>query len=663
MRHISLGKLTAIIFFFVFCTVHAQELPYEKVTMNGKMFYVYHVKAGEGLYLISRTFSVNADEILKFNPSIENGLKSGQVLYIPIKDADQTSTFQNPPTNQSSITASTVSNTFKHIVSPGETVYSLAQMYHITVEEIYRYNPTAREMIKVGQELIIPQPAATGKEEHYRYHTIMPKETLYSLARMYSIKPEDIIAANPGLSEETFQIGKTIRIPFPGSNETFVSSDRQIKHVVHKVKKGDTLYSIARQYGVSVDEIQRVNSLPSDSLKVDMELLIPVVTGRSGKGNRLAEEIKTNLLLRPNKHPVKVDVIKVGLLMPFLDETDKMHFRLQEYYEGLLLAVDKLKDQGANIELYVFEIGKEDDLKKLKSLLETVEMKSLNLIIGGVSDNQIKILSDFSAFYNIKYVVPFSSKNTEVLNNSNIFQVNSPQSYIYAKASSIFNETFKNSNIVFLKVNGKSDKDDFINTLQTDLKQNNIYYRIVTIDNLLEETLLPLLVVNKENVIVPTSADASSLRQTLEALKMIQQNNTDYTIRLFGYPEWQTYDSKFKNDYHKFGTYIYSSFFVDDNDADTKEFIANFRKWYRRDIMNIYPRYAMLGYDTGLFFLTAIYRYGQNFEQNIHHLRVKTVQFAFNFERVNNWGGFINTGLYWVYYSPDYKVIKFDKSR
>ncbi|MCW1736180.1 PBP1 and LysM peptidoglycan-binding domain-containing protein [Anaerorudis cellulosivorans] len=663
MRQISLGKITVIIFFFVFCAVHAQELPYEKITMNGKMFYIYHVKAGEGLYFISRTFSVNADEILKFNPTIENGLKSGQVLYIPINDASQTSAFQIPPSNQSPVTTPNKSNTFKHIVLPGETVYSLAQMYHTTVEEIYRYNPTAREMIKVGQELIIPQPVATGKDEHYRYHTIMPKETLYSLARLYSIKPEDIIAANPGLSEETFQIGKTIRIPFPGSNETVVSSDRQIKHLVHKVKKGDTLYSIARQYGVSVEEIQRVNSLLSDSLKADMELLIPVVAGRSGKGNRLAEEIKTNLLLRPNKHPVKVDVIKVGLLMPFLDETDKMHLRLQEYYEGLLLAVDKLKDQGANIELYVFEIGKGDDIKKLKSLLETMEMKSLNLIIGGVSDKQIKLLSDFSASNNIKYVVPFSSKNTEVLSNSNIFQVNSPQSYIYSKTSRIFSQIFKNSNVVFLKVDGKSDKDDFINTLQTDLKQNNIYYRIITIDNLLEETLLPLLVANKENVIVPTSADASSLRQTLEALKMIQQNNTDYTLRLFGYPEWQTYDSNFKNDYHKFGTYIYSSFFVDDSDVETKEFIANFRKWYRRDVMNIYPRYAMLGYDTGLFFLSALYRYGLNFEQNIHHLRVKTVQFAFNFERVNNWGGFINTGLYLVYYSPDYKVIKFDKSR
>jgi len=154
------------------------------------------------------------------------------------------------------------------------------------------------------------------------------------------------------------------------SSEAYASYDRQTQQVIHKVKRGETLYSIARQYGVSVEEIQRANSLSSNSLRSDMELIIPVIAGRTGKGSQLAEEIKTNLLLRPNKHPEKVDVIKVGLLLPFLDETDKMHFRLQEYYEGLLLAVNKLKDQGANIELYVFEIGKGNDTKKLKSLLD-----------------------------------------------------------------------------------------------------------------------------------------------------------------------------------------------------------------------------------------------------------------------------------------------------
>jgi hypothetical protein len=71
----------------------------------------------------------------------------------------------------------------------------------------------------------------------------------------------------------------------------------------------------------------------------------------------------------------------------------------------------------------------------------------------------------------------------------------------------------------------------------------------------------------------------------------------------------------------------------------------------------------MHGYDIGMYFLTALYRNGINFEQNINRVNVKPLQFAFNFERVNNWGGFRNTGLYLIHYDTDNMIYKIDKSR
>ncbi|HCM22183.1 MAG TPA: hypothetical protein DIC46_15730, partial [Porphyromonadaceae bacterium] len=140
--------------------------------------------------------------------------------------------------------------------------------------------------------------------------------------------------------------------------------------------------------------------------------------------------------------PSKVNRMKVALLLPFLEKNnDNRHLRFQEYYEGFLLAVEKMKEEGADIELYVFDIGTESDTRKLTSLLETLEMQSLHLMIGGFSDNQIKILSDFSKAHNIKYVVPLSRSN-EVLNNGMIFQVNFQPSYNYTKASHVFMQTY-----------------------------------------------------------------------------------------------------------------------------------------------------------------------------------------------------------------------------
>jgi len=201
----------------VFQSLWAQDQPYETVTVNGQRYYKYTVKAGEGLYAISRTFSVSVAEIMRHNPGSTAALQSGQELLIPVTKENAylaTSTALTRTSDQDKYVDQ--NTTFRHTVAKGETVYSIAKMYHTTVNEVNRYNPGASEGIKEGQILIIPQRRVISevKEENYRYHTILPKETLYSVSRTYSLKPEDVIRANPGLSVETFQVGKTIRIPF-----------------------------------------------------------------------------------------------------------------------------------------------------------------------------------------------------------------------------------------------------------------------------------------------------------------------------------------------------------------------------------------------------------------------------------------------------------------
>ena len=96
-------------------------------------------------------------------------------------------------------------NIFYHTIERGQTVYSIATMYGVTVDDIYRLNPESRESIKAGATLKIPQKDVSSApmgnaEDNYLYHTIQPKETLYSLSVRYKVPGPDIIAANPGLS-------------------------------------------------------------------------------------------------------------------------------------------------------------------------------------------------------------------------------------------------------------------------------------------------------------------------------------------------------------------------------------------------------------------------------------------------------------------------------
>ena len=652
-----MNRLYLIVLFTILAfRASAQSLPYPKVVIDGQEFYSYEVKPGEGLFSISRTFELPIDQILKYNPSAKDGLMNGQKLNIPI-----------PPSKQKLVLDQ--NSVFYHNVERGETVYSLAAMYNTTVEAIYKLNPSAREGITVGAVLEIPQRKIISevKEENYRYHTISPKETLYSVSRTYSLTPENVIAANPGLSAQTFQIGKTIRIPFFESNETFSSyaGPVVIEQRQHKVRRGETLFSISRQYDVTVEELKEQNpGISTTELSTNSTLIIPVKRFDNELARQDAvKESQANILLSKRKDFERINVMQVALLMPFLEDNSAQKVRIQEYYEGFLLAVEKLKKEGVNLELYVFDIGTENNTKKLESLLSTMEMQNLDLVVGGISDSQIKILSDFSKSKNIKYVIPFSSRNTEVLNNGNIFQVNTPQVKLYTKASQVFVDKFNRANVVFLDTNEDHEKDSLMVVMKKDLNNRSIPYKSILISDSMNEDLIQLLDETKDNILIPASGNIGVLGQVLGTLNELKVSNPEFNVDLFGYPEWQTYEYSYLRDFHNHGTYIYSSFYVNRNAKEVVDFSDSFRKWYKKDLQKTYPQYAMLGYDTGLFFLTALHKYGRNFETNLNSISVNTTQFAFNFERANNWSGFINTGLYLVNYDTSSRIIKSNKSR
>lgn len=652
-----MNRLYLIVLFTIFTLwATAQSLPYTKVVIDGQEFYSYEVKPGEGLFSISRTFELPIDQILKYNPTAKEALVSGQKLNIPIPVSQH-----KPVLDQNSV--------FYHQIQRGETVYSLASTYNTTPEAIYKLNPSARDGITVGAVLIIPQRKVISdvKEDNYRYHTISPKETLYSVSRTYSLTPEDVIASNPGLSVQTFEIGKTIRIPFFESNETFSSyaGPVVIERTQHKVKRGETLYSISQEYGVTLSELEKQNpGITTTELSTSTFLVIPIKKfDRELARQDAVNESRANLLLSRRKDFEKLNVMQVALLMPFLEKGSGQQIRIQEYYEGFLLAVEKLKKQGANLELYVFDIGTEKNTKKLESLLTTMEMQNLDLVVGGVSDEQIKVLSDFSKSKNIKYVIPFSSKNAEVLNNGNIFQVNTPQAKLYTKASHVFVNKFNQSNIVFLNTTKDDEKDSLMSIMKTDLKNRSLSFKSIIISDAMDEELVALLDETKRNILIPASGDIGVLGQVLGTLNGLKESNPEIDIDLFGYPEWQTYEQNYLQDYHNHGTYLYSSFYVDNDAVETKNFNQNFKNWYKKDPQNTYPQYAMLGYDTGLYFLTALHKHGRNFETKLNSIHVESVQFAFDFERVNNWSGFINTGLFLVNYDTNFRIIKSNQSR
>lgn len=119
-----------------------------------------------------------------------------------------------------------------HDVKPGETVYSIAKSYNISEEAIYKYNPDARNGIEVSSKLVIPIGEAKTSEEasedvSFKTHKVARKETLYSLSKQYEVSIEDIKRHNPHLYSAELRTGEEVKIPVEGREKTPTAPERR----------------------------------------------------------------------------------------------------------------------------------------------------------------------------------------------------------------------------------------------------------------------------------------------------------------------------------------------------------------------------------------------------------------------------------------------------
>lgn len=572
--------------------------------------------------------------------------------------------------------ATAESGYFLHTVTKGQSLYSISSMYNVTIDDIVRLNPGSDKQIREGAALKIPQAATTNSVKPV-FHTIQAGETLYRLSVKYNVTTQAICEANPGLSTENFRSGQVIIIPVQSDSkpqkETPKIEEQENTNVkmndwkdMHKVERKETIFSISREYGITEEELIAANpELKTGKLKKGTFLFIPY--GKNDKKQESESQPTTKELTNEEvfsqNEELKKDIktIKAAVMLPFMAGTSTNmdeQVRMVEYYEGFLMAVDSLKKQGVSIDLYTYDTkGRE---ATLNSILSKKEMKNMDIIFGPAKAQDIDVLATFADNNNIRLVVPFAPKVDEVFKNPHIYQINTPQSYLYSEVYEHFTRKFSDSNVIFLNAsNGDREKDEFIKGMKTELRNNGISYRDFTVtDNFYEiTTVMDTL---RNNIFIPTSGKSTALVKILPQLTQIRREHPNYMMNLFGYPEWQTYTNDYLASFYEIDTYFYSSFYTNNLFPAAVHFTNSYRRWYSKDMANIYPKYGMLGYDTGYFFLKGLSKYGNKMEENLNSIQVTPIQTGFKFERVNNWGGFINRKVFFVHFSKDYELIKLD---
>jgi LysM repeat protein len=492
---------------------------------------------------------------------------------------------------------------------------------------------------------------------------------------IYGVSASQICAANPGLSADNFRAGQVITIPSKTKSEAASRPASQSRYRdIHQVEKKETIYSISRLYGITEEELIEANpELRTEKLKKGQFVGIPYAkgtpgtkpkTGNAGAGNAgvgsSASPTRPETVTSPKANQ-KPSVLKVGVVLPFMTEGTVSHeeqTRMVEYYEGFLMAVDSLKTRGVNIDLYTYDTGK--DAQGIQNVLAKSELKDMHLIFGPGYSTHIHPLAEFAKQHDIRLVVPFTAKNEEVFKNPAIFQINTPQSYLYNEVYEHFTRIFSNAQVIFLDPdNGDTSKQEFIRGLKAELKSQRISYKEVKGDDITPENLQSMMSRVVDNVFVPTSGQNIALIKLLPQLIVTKRDNPDYRVKLFGYPEWQTFTVDHLSNFYELDTYFYSSFYTNNLFPAAIQFAKSYRKWFSKDLTNTYPQYSMLGFDTGYFFLKAMADYGTHFEDRMNDMRITPIQTGFKFERVGT-GGYVNRKVFFVHFTKDYELMKMD---
>ena len=461
-----------------------------------------------------------------------------------------------------------------HTIEKGQSLYSIASMYGVSQSDIIRLNPGSDDKIYIGHTLRIPNTGGAT------FHTIAPGETLYRLTVKYNTTAEAICNANPGLSADNFRIGQVILIPSAGKKEEDKeeksSSTDELQTSIpgpvesqcremHKVKRRETVFSISRKYNITEEELIAANPelKDKDKLKRGTMLCIPYpVADQKQEKTKQPDRIPTdNELFQANeKKAERFKTIKAASILPFYNVAKNESARMIEYYEGFLMAVDSLKRTGTSVDLYVYNSGGEN--VSLNPLLAQPEMKQMDIIFGPLYQQHIKPLADFAQKNEIRLVIPFTSKDNTVFRNPSVYQINTPQSYLYSEVYDHFIRQFSQANIIFIEAtDGAKEKAEFIKGLKDELRGKGITTKSIS-EDATTTSMGAVLAAGRENVFIPTSGSNLTLIKILPQLTLLVREHPEANVHLFGYPEWQTYTKDHLDAFFELDTYFYSSFYT-----------------------------------------------------------------------------------------------------
>lgn len=502
----------------------------------------YTVKEGDTLESIAKVFRVSPSDIKSLNPTLEKGLQKGMLLIIP---GDEISYFnKKQPTGFE-----------KYTVKDKETLYGLAQRFHITQDDLRRYNMILyKKELRKGQEITIPlyrdapKEISKGKEGLTKY-IVKPGEGLWRIAQNYGVTQETLERLNPNLPNPLKE-GMEIWVPAGKSGVPEVTTDKAL--VLYQVEKGEGFMSLERKFGLSQKELEKLNPELKDGIKLEAQIWIPknnfldyvatlggasqtdVATGNATDAN---PKIKSGMNPSNTKTvsfvlPFRVNGIQAGNIadIKIKLQKEKITAIASDFYSGALMALDSLQKMGFSLTVNVYDSN--GNAQGVKAISSSEGLKNSQVIIGPFSPSAFNALSETITSDNIAILAPLSNRNIEL--RPNVFQTVPTIEVQQNSMISFINQKYPDANIVLLSDAKSKDMNE---KLLSSFSQAKNVDNIQGIQSALNKEATNIVFVSSDDVVF-----LSDVIRILYNIAGINGKNKNYNIIMATLDKGDAYD-------------------------------------------------------------------------------------------------------------------------
>lgn len=554
-------------------------------------------------------------------------------------------------TSQSSLPSTVskpVSKPLTHRVKLGETVYGISKMYSVSEGEIYRLNPNSKKGIREGEILKISEtPTVSNAESDSSeiYYTVKKGDTLFKVAKEHSTSVACIMKENPGVNENNFQAGSIIRLPEKGAGLKKVT--KQIKE--EKLTSFDT-------YTVDKSDTWETIAAKTGTTKDDL------IRANSNSGEKPKRK---SIIAIP-----RIDTIVSEKVVLESDPREMTKEGLADIYEDVhnLTVVDSLQE--INVALFLSEPTSKKDIEFTRGLLTSINgMKNsgirIKLAVLDGTKNSTEILSEVSeinpnviVLTNDKGIPGWLAEYAEVSQTPmvNTFDIKNelytenPYMVQLLTPSNYFNDKVAKylsdnySSHTLLYVGTPDTSDQFATAL------SDLWGKRPSLTISIDEFKNMEVKDDMKYLIYAYPTKKEEISELLSAVIDRKGMAPLSDIKVFGRPNWIMYDESLIGKFHEADVMIPSRFFYDKDAEQSKIFEDGYKNLFNNSPYKSFPMYAALGYDAANYFIKGLVK--GNMDPNALGTSSGGVQSEFEIVRPTNWSGMLNNVVYVIRFTP-----------